>query len=369
MLQHNEISAREILDKKIEFLNETRRYELMIEQAMEGLKDYPDDPSLLYNIALAYRKLNQNEPAKAYIEKALSLDPESFDKHLLYGGILMFLGDYQNSAREFEAAISLRPDRWEGYERYAMLLMGINLNNAEKAASLLSKAVELNPSDALIHTHLAEVLTELGRVDEAENEYKVSLELLPEYETFANYALFMTRQGKLQEANPIYKAALTMAPDSQIVHNYKEIMDRCNADERYYIEVVEEYWIRVLANNIKFPEAHLKLAEFYMKHKRNFDAMKEFKEYLKKRSMDLETKLMYGECMHHIGKENEASDYFCKLKVEYPDNPEILEYVEKYCKHAGAAPKRKLSKPGLFIAAVTLLIGIIVYTLILLNNN
>lgn len=67
---------------KFYFLNQ--KYDKAIDIYLEGMRLYPNDTQLYFNLGILYESINDLEKAKECFEKVLSLDPgfTSADKHL-----------------------------------------------------------------------------------------------------------------------------------------------------------------------------------------------------------------------------------------------------------------------------------------------
>lgn len=67
---------------KFYFLNQ--KYDKAIEIYLDGMRSYPNDPEIHFNLGVVYESINDLEKAKDCFERVLSLDPDfsSADKHL-----------------------------------------------------------------------------------------------------------------------------------------------------------------------------------------------------------------------------------------------------------------------------------------------
>ena len=131
--------------------------------------------------------------AIVHFERATQLDPEYAMAHLGLAEALVLIPDYDPVIR----------DQRETYEA------------AEKSAR---RALELNPALGQAHTTLGYILAEFDRWGEAEQEFKKSLELTPDYATgWQWYGNFKTYQGKPDEAEELLFKARELDPLSPII--------------------------------------------------------------------------------------------------------------------------------------------------------
>ncbi len=94
------------------------------------------------------------------------------------GSLAWELGDFRRTAQCSARAISLAPQRYEGY-----MLKGINEHhkgNLEKAASLLQKAASMSADEALPYLVFGQTLEELGELDQALAVYSMALRVEPD---------------------------------------------------------------------------------------------------------------------------------------------------------------------------------------------
>jgi non-specific serine/threonine protein kinase len=104
---------------------------------------------------------NTLEQADGASRKALELDPESAEAHASRGLALSLRKDYEDAAREFEAAIRLDPKLFEAYYFYARARFA--QGKLEEAAELYEQACRVNPDDYQAPALLASTYGGLGK--------------------------------------------------------------------------------------------------------------------------------------------------------------------------------------------------------------
>ena len=129
-LQQNDIDTaimwveKAISKKPCEYFYETlvqayiRRadYQKISDLSGEILKNYPKSFSLLFNIALAYKNLNQNLKAIEFYEKALKIDPSSYQGWFNLAHIYSIEAQYKNAVSALKICKKLKPkDRETDY--------------------------------------------------------------------------------------------------------------------------------------------------------------------------------------------------------------------------------------------------------------
>ncbi len=108
----------------------------------------------------AQAELRLVTPPEAYAEarsaalRALAMEPTCADAQVALGTVL-FLSDWNwvGAQRSLERALELDPDHTDAYLLYGRLLEA--LGEGEKGLAAKQKALERNPSSALVHTQIA----------------------------------------------------------------------------------------------------------------------------------------------------------------------------------------------------------------------
>jgi tetratricopeptide (TPR) repeat protein len=149
------------------------------------------------NLRMIYENLN----------KALELDPNSVESHMIDAGIAAWT--------EFD---------WK------------------KAEAEFLKAIELNPSHVPSHRFYAHVLTILRRTDEALYHGKISQELDPENPfTLGLYVVVLLNAGKCEEALYYLEKARSIDPDHYFLDGFKFVdIYRCLGEYEKAFQVWKE---------------------------------------------------------------------------------------------------------------------------------
>src|SRR5262249_4268720 len=89
----------------------------------------------------------------------------------------------------------------------------------DEAIACYKKAIELNPTNAVVHHRLGFALQKHGKLDEAIAEYREAIDLKPDYDvTHHNLGFTRHKQGKLVEAIACYKKAIELNSKDAIFH-------------------------------------------------------------------------------------------------------------------------------------------------------
>jgi len=171
----------------------------------EALRLNPNDACALFDLGMAFQREGQPGKAVEPLSKALALMPEGFDRR--YNPVEMHcaLGD-------------------------ALVANG----QAREAASVLSKAVSLNPKHARAHYLLALALAAQGLTREPAEHYSLAISLAPGIDTIPELHLLMSvnyqKAGQLRAALDSAQTALKVAQtrgDENLVQTARDRVSEC----------------------------------------------------------------------------------------------------------------------------------------------
>ncbi|MDP4143917.1 MAG: tetratricopeptide repeat protein [Bacillota bacterium] len=128
--------------------------ELLYKKPKEALKyflslidEFQDDAILLYNIAIAYRIVNNHEKAIYYLNEALAIDSDLVEVVNELGINYAALGDYKTSEAYLRKAFEVT----KSVEICTNLIMCyINMGNLKQAKLHLNIAEKINPEDEIV---------------------------------------------------------------------------------------------------------------------------------------------------------------------------------------------------------------------------
>ncbi len=104
-----ELARDEAIDlvRKSKKLINSRKYSDAIAVLEDGLRKYPDNPKILYNLAKDYFRVNNYNAAIQNMERYLQLDQRNKFAYYITGASYYQKGDYFNSIEMFEKAIAI----------------------------------------------------------------------------------------------------------------------------------------------------------------------------------------------------------------------------------------------------------------------
>jgi len=170
----------------------------------------------------SYRTSVPLEEVLAASAKALELDGELAEAHASRGYALAISEKYEMAEREFETAIRLDPNLFEGYYFYGRACF--KQGRFDQAIGLLKRASEVQPDDFQSHNFSALTYRALGRQQDAEAAERRAFEraerelhLRPENVRATYYgAVALVSMGEPERAKEWASRALSMEPDDHL---------------------------------------------------------------------------------------------------------------------------------------------------------
>ncbi len=163
------------------------------------------------------------QEAIALARKAITVDPDAPNLHYALGSLLYAVDDYRGAIAEFEAEIERSPDHYESLRGLASAHAG--LGELEAALPYLSRCLELQPGAADVAFELGRVLSDLGRLDDAEPYLRGAAESLNTPYTLVELGVFYRRRGDLDRAGEAFRRALAVdARDPAALFNYGQTL-------------------------------------------------------------------------------------------------------------------------------------------------
>jgi tetratricopeptide (TPR) repeat protein len=169
----------EILRERAELYRAQGRLELAIADYSAIIKEAPSDDVALAYRANCYRTLDRFGEALTDFNCALAIDPEDTWDLVRRGLVHWELRNWSAAAEDFTRAGELGSRESFYYKYHAHSL--IELSHFDEALTLSDKAVEQDPGSAMAHGVRGEVLSAVGRWEEAVGSFDQALLLKSEY--------------------------------------------------------------------------------------------------------------------------------------------------------------------------------------------
>jgi adenylate cyclase len=151
----------------------------------------------------------QHDKAIALGEKAVTLNPNSADSHMMFGKILTFAGKYEESLLELKTAIRLNPIP------RAMYLYSLGISYAltgqyDEAVTWGEKAVRRDPNSMTARLFMAAFYSQAGRDEEARTEAAEVMRINPKFslENFAKSLTYKKQEDAERTISALRKVGL-----------------------------------------------------------------------------------------------------------------------------------------------------------------
>jgi len=170
-------------------------------------QEKPDNPEIALALARVWYRLGNSTKTLEYSRTASSLAPDSAEAALLMGRMLVEEGELQTAIPVLRRAVELAPDN-----AYAHAALGNGLIPVQKwgqARDILGKALQIDASLTSARKDLAYVLAQLGKQQEAFDQY---LSVMPEADTNNQLGMIMLKQERWAEAKDFFREALAIQP-------------------------------------------------------------------------------------------------------------------------------------------------------------
>jgi len=154
-----------VLMAKAELYNQWGRHQEAFDVLSQTLQDAPDNRDVLYARALIAERLDRLDILEADLQKILAKNPDDVGALNALGYTLSDRTDrYMEAEKYLAKALQLQPEEAVIVDSYGWLQF--KLGRSDVALEYLRKAYDKQPENE-IAAHIAEVLWELGRIDEA----------------------------------------------------------------------------------------------------------------------------------------------------------------------------------------------------------
>ena len=149
------------------------------------------------------------------------------------------------------------------------------LDNAEKE---FKDAIKINPDYAIAHYNLGILLDDLKRYDEAEKEYRKAIRINPDYaDAYYNLGILLKDLKRFEEAEKEYREVIRINPnDGEARNNLGNLLSNLKR-----FEEAEKEYREVIRINPDYAKAHYNLGILLDDLKRFEEAEKEYREVIR----------------------------------------------------------------------------------------
>ncbi|MBZ5727332.1 MAG: caspase family protein [Acidobacteriia bacterium] len=170
-------AALDLLDKGADYYQKgyEQNYKKAAELFEKALQTDSTYSRAAFYLGLTYNALFDEEKAQQYYKKAIEIDPDYLEAHANYAGMLLDIGDVDESIRQIDIVLRRQPDHAVAL---TMLAQACRLKNLfPQSIEAARKAIRLTPQNAEPHLWLADSLRNSGKFADSKAEYDQYLKL------------------------------------------------------------------------------------------------------------------------------------------------------------------------------------------------
>lgn len=193
------------------------------------LKMQPENIKVTYNLAIAYQNVNQFDVAHDLLNDLINKYPNEANFYISRAKLSTLEGDLKSTKADYEKALEIDPDNYNIYTARGNYLKNSSDSELWKkdfnmAILLISKEIEKNPQDATLLITRAEIMEEVGNVENAKKEYENYLNTWPlSYSAMGKIALFSSLSGQWQKAIEAYTTLIENFPGNASILNNRSL--------------------------------------------------------------------------------------------------------------------------------------------------
>lgn len=173
----------------------------------------------------SWRKAAQGAPdlnaAKAKVEK----NPKDAEALNDYGFALRQNGQTDEAAKYLKQAIEIKPSMGEAHANLSVVYF--DQAKYQDAVAEGQKAVKINADQAIFRVVLGNALAKTGDLKGAQQEYKIAIQLKPDYENaYYNLGVALNDDGQINDAKYSLSKALELDPNDDRVVALLDKLDK-----------------------------------------------------------------------------------------------------------------------------------------------
>ena len=161
------------------------------------------------------------EQAETELKRAIEVEPDNDAGHRRMARVFENNDQFDEAAAEYKRAVELAPSNYANYQDLGALFF--KRGRFSESLPYQLKAVELGPRESGTHFALALDYHNLGRLDEAEKELRLSIGLKETPPALHTLGFVLMFQGRDRDAIPYFQRALQLSPDRYISSMYLAI--------------------------------------------------------------------------------------------------------------------------------------------------
>jgi tetratricopeptide (TPR) repeat protein len=278
----------------------------------------------------ALHAAGQFRDAEQGYRRALQVDPNNFDAHLMLGVAQHSLGDLAGAIASLQKAVRLNPSHAEAEHYLAIVLSAAR--RLDEATVHYRRALQLRPDDPRTLNNLGAALVSQNLLAEAAECYTHALRINPDYaQAMINLGALLEMRGDLPAATICYERALEIKPND--TEALSKLAAALTAENRF--DEAAAYYARLL--NVQPGDLKIRdhLAGILVAQKKYDEAAQCFRQMLELQPDNAIAHMNLGIVLAQQGKLAEAVAS-CRRSVELrPDDAEAHNALGAALAHSG----------------------------------
>lgn len=293
------------------------KYTPALEAYNKALEMFPEYKYIYLNIAnVQYQLKNYKEAIENY-NTFLATYNRHWEAREALANSYLSAGKPEEAVAEYENLYSRNPSGFRDYTNYGLALFSVK--DYSKASEILEKAIDINSENLSAHVSLALSYQELGKNEQALNQFDVVFRQNPSLHSLRfDYANLLADMDKNDAAVENYKVYIKNYPDdARVYQNIAVVYKRLNnIDETIfnYEKALE------LQKDNKDVEVILALAECYHLKKDYNNALKYYDEVLLVKKDDYDVKMNKALVLHALNNYKDAITLYTELLQDKEDS-------------------------------------------------
>lgn len=198
-----------------------------LEQFLEALKIYPDDPYLHYDLALAYDMKRVLDKTEYHLKEAIRLKPDYSDAYNYLGFVYFGRGKVEEAIKYYHKALENELYMNPQDAHMNLGLAYLSRKEYRKAMLHLEEAIRLVPDFAAAYNNLGKAYEGLGQYDKARLNYEKAVQFNPQYaDAYLNLGRLLYRSGERKRARWSFGQVIRLAPNSEIAMEAQRYLQR-----------------------------------------------------------------------------------------------------------------------------------------------
>lgn len=291
-----------------------------------SIKDYKDKAPVLFQISNCYHFMKDDANTKAFLGKALQLDPTHIEATVHYSGLLVKDGKTELASKQLARVLTYMPDDLSVLRDLVLFYRGIK--DTAKSDMYLRKFLELTPDKPGSYKDLGYIYREVKNFSKSKEYYEKAIRECARhpYDNAVLGEAYMLTGDSLQ-AKPYFEQALALDPNyASALYNMGILFKR----EKNYSQA-GHYLERAIKANPYNHEALLALGNNYRTINKNQEAVRYYEKALEISPNEIIALIDVAAIYMELNQFDKANKHLDKFVSYYPDSEEILNSAGNLC--------------------------------------